>query len=417
MDAPLPPTCEVIIVGAGPSGLACALGLAARNIPFILVDARDGGHAESRAVIMHANALEALETVDNSLVNDIMWQGIKSPTITALDTWERPIFNIDMSSNSAYTKYNFILFLHQHTTEAVMRNHLARRGIQVQYGHRVVGVHQGSDGWSVEFQSGKKVTARYVVAADGSNSLVRAGAGISYLNPYTKADGTLPSSDEVNFIVADVQLADPVPANVPRDRIQMMVGVDGNVLIAPVIKVSEDGTKPKDTNLFRLYIAIPGTPPQSPSEEYVQRILDTRGPGSHSKQYAVPRIAKLLGSARFRTQPALADRFVQRASGAASYILLIGDAAHKHGPAGGQGMNMGICDGLDKDEIFQAFSLRRKAIARETIDFVEGMMELDKGGAGWGPWLRIMGLWFFTKVPGVASIMAWRVSGLQHRKK
>lgn len=54
----LPSSCEAIIVGAGPSGLACALGLAARNVPFVILDAREGGHTDSRAVLMQANSLE-----------------------------------------------------------------------------------------------------------------------------------------------------------------------------------------------------------------------------------------------------------------------------------------------------------------------------------------------------------------------
>ncbi|KAJ7862360.1 hypothetical protein B0H14DRAFT_2740357 [Mycena olivaceomarginata] len=58
MIDPLPSSTEVCIVGAGPSGLACALGLAARQIPFVMVDALEAGHNNSRAVLMQASALE-----------------------------------------------------------------------------------------------------------------------------------------------------------------------------------------------------------------------------------------------------------------------------------------------------------------------------------------------------------------------
>ena len=54
----LPTETEVVIVGAGPTGLACALGLATRNIPFVILDALAEGHTDSRATIMHPNALE-----------------------------------------------------------------------------------------------------------------------------------------------------------------------------------------------------------------------------------------------------------------------------------------------------------------------------------------------------------------------
>ncbi|KAH7101806.1 FAD/NAD(P)-binding domain-containing protein [Auriculariales sp. MPI-PUGE-AT-0066] len=438
--APLPSSSEVVIVGAGPSGLACALGLAFRNIPFVLVDAREGGHSDSRAVLVQANALETLEALDPDISNEIVALGIKSESLTTLDVQERPVFCLRMSDNAPYTKYGFSLLIGQHHIERILRDHLARRGHQVQYHQRVTDVTQGPEGWSVEFLSGQRIVARYVVAADGSKSLVRSRAGIPFLNPYTNAGAASPTSNDLSFVVADVQLADPLPSNIPRDRLQMMVGLDGVVLTAPLLDAAPpNATDPTGGNLFRLYLGIPDTPPAAPTVEYVQNILDTRGPGSHSKQHTVPRIARMMSSSRFRTRPALADRYVQRASGSAAYVLLIGDAAHKHGPAGGQGMNMGVCDGVELAEaidahrgvggekagagqdddtgIFQAYSTRRRAIARETIDMVEGMTQLEKGGAGWVPWLRVMGLWLFFKVPGVNGMLAWKVSGLQHRKK
>ncbi|KAJ7486360.1 hypothetical protein B0H11DRAFT_2230820 [Mycena galericulata] len=59
----LPSSTEVCIVGAGPSGLACALELAARNISFVIADALEGGHKGSCVVVMQAIALEALEAL------------------------------------------------------------------------------------------------------------------------------------------------------------------------------------------------------------------------------------------------------------------------------------------------------------------------------------------------------------------
>lgn len=253
---------------------------------------------------------------------------------------------------------------------------------------------------------------------------IRTRAGIRFLDPYTGKDAATPTPNDLSFVVADVQLAEPLPSNVPRDRIQMMVGTEGVVLTAPMLG-SEGG------NLFRLYLGIPDTPPSKPDAAYVQNILNARGPGSHITSCEVPRVARLLSSARFRTQPALAERYVER-SGSGAYVLLAGDAAHKHGPAGGQGMNLGICDGCeaadaidahrnaaaeknDAVQVLDTYSTRRRALARETIDMVEGMTQLEKGGSGWVPYLRVMGLWLFFKVPFVNGMLAWKVAGLHHR--
>ncbi|KAJ7440516.1 hypothetical protein B0H11DRAFT_1933684 [Mycena galericulata] len=67
--------------------------------------------------------------------------------------------------------------------------------------------------------------------------------------------------------------------------------------------------------------------------------------------------------------------------------------------------------------ILDAYSTRRRAVAREVIDMVEGMTELEKGGAGWGPYIRVAALRLLFSVPFVNGIIAWQISGLGHAKK
>ncbi|KAF8142592.1 FAD/NAD(P)-binding domain-containing protein [Mycena galopus ATCC 62051] len=441
MSAPFPSSTEVCIVGAGPSGLACALGLAARQIPFVIVDALEAGHNSSRAVLMQASALEALAAVHPQLSADLVSGGIQSKTLTTIDLQERLVFRLNMTNIAAYTKYAFSLLIPQHKVEDRMREYVHSGGNSIHWRKCVSEIAEIADGsqYQLRFASGEVLTARYVVAADGSKSFLRTFAGIRFLDPYTKKEAG-PGKNDLSFVVADVLFASPLPTNVPRDGLQMMVGAGGVVLTAPMLVSNPSSSAgPSAQHLFRLYLGVPNAPPRSPDAAFLQAILNARGPGSHSTRHPVPQIAEVLDSSRYRTRPALVDRYVQRAKGGA-YILLVGDAAHKHGPAGGQGMNMGICDGCelakaidahrnasleaeksgnrhDAVEILDAYSTHRRTVASQVIDMVESITEVEKGGAGWGPYFRVSALWLLFKVPFVNSLLAWKISGLGHAKK
>lgn len=426
MAAPLPSTVDVVVVGAGPSGLACAASLAARKIPFVIVEALGKGHNESRAVGLQANALEALEAVDPRLPEEFIKSGVISKSITMVDTYEHPVFALHLDALAPLTKYPFVVLIGQHDIERILRTHLQDGGHYVCWNKRVVGLKETDNGraYEVAFESGERVAARYVVGADGSHSTVRGLAGIRYLNPRTHQDSA-PSPSDPSFVVADVVFASPVPANIPRDVFRLIISKDGMVLTAPV--------DPKKPDFYRLYIGVPTAPAPVPDAEALQAVLNVRGPGSHVAEYDVPRITQVLSTARFWTRPALAEQFVRQSQNGA-YVVLIGDAAHKHGPAGGQGMNLGICDAFELAEAIQMnrrsgekdtnntrilaqFGARRRKIAAQVVHMVEGMTTVEAGGEGWIPWLRLFLLGTAFKVPFINRAAAWRISGLAHSRK
>ncbi|KAF7325115.1 FAD/NAD(P)-binding domain-containing protein [Mycena kentingensis (nom. inval.)] len=430
------PFSEVCIVGAGPSGLACALGLAARNVPFTIIDALPEGHNDSRSVLMHASALETLELTHPKLCEALVTAGVTSKSVPQVNKKGDVVFEVRISELAPHTKYPFCLLLSQHKVEACMREHLPQ---SVQWGTRLAAIAEAETangaglGYELTFTSGEKLRARYVVGADGGKSLVRGFAGIRYSDPHT-GEEAVPSPRDLSYVVSDVEFAEPLPSSIARDTLQLVAGE--GILTAPLLpsEAAFYGSHPVK-NCFRLYVGIPdGNPPSAPDAAYLQPILQARGPGSEVGVAMVPQIVRVLHSARFRTRVALVDRYWHRSRAGTGYILLAGDAAHKHGPAGGQGLNLGVCDGCElaeaiathraqpaeaeTDEVFEAYSTRRRDIAQQVIAMVDRMTESELGaGDGWGPYIRQRLVRLAAKVPAVNAMLAWQVSGMAYRKR
>ncbi|KAJ7614194.1 FAD/NAD(P)-binding domain-containing protein [Roridomyces roridus] len=427
-SAPLPPSIEVCIVGAGPTGLACALGLAARKVSFVIVEAVAEGHTTSRAIAVYPGTLEAIGALHPGVVDDMIATGIRGDFTRAFDRHGQLVFNIMFAK--LRTKYPFQIFMGQHTVEEAMRAGIRRSGHSIHFGKRMEAIKEVNEGQQFEllFESGEKLRARFVVAADGPKSFLRSFAGITLRDPYTNKEA-VPGPQDSNYIVADVVYEKPTD-NVPRDAVQLNIGEQGFVLMAPM----KDPVDP-ERNLFRLYVGVTGTPPREPDLAYLQGILDAKGPGSRTTPRNVPKIAKLLHAARFRTRPALADSFLHRTKRGA-YILLAGDAAHTHGPAGGQGMNLGMCDGtvlalaIDRHQtarrqgeeakatqILESYSKTRREVAWTVIKLVQGVANLEAGGMTWAHWFRVVSMRIFSPVPFVNNFVAWNLSGLGHATK
>ncbi|KAF7329770.1 FAD/NAD(P)-binding domain-containing protein [Mycena kentingensis (nom. inval.)] len=436
-SAPLPSTADTCIVGAGPSGLAVALGLAVREIPFVIVDALEAGHNGSRAIGVFPNALEALNTVSRELVDDIMAAGIISTSTTCLDAHGKTLMNFRFDAAlDARTEFPFYVIIQQHRVEALMRAYLARMGTNIHWGKRVTSLRAVNDGtlYALQLASGETLEAKYVVAADGAKSALREAAGIRYLDPHTGADAIFEGKDDWRlFVVADVVFDPPAPSSIPRDRVQSTIGRGGLVMTAPI--PGEEGEEEED-EITRLYLGVPGSPPPAdPDAAYLQSLVDAHGAPAPSPP-SKPKIARVLDSARYRVAVALAERYLARATadaGAASaYILLAGDAAHRQGPAGGQGMNLGICEGLALAEaicaarmcalttanrhpesefaIFNEYATRRREIAREVMGMVRNMTALEDCGSGLVDYLRMKVVSALCGVELVEKRMVWRVS-------
>jgi len=338
----LPAHSDVVIIGAGPVGLTLAATLTAQGVRPVVFDRLAEGENTSRAAVVHARTLEMLEELGVS--EALCDQGVKVPRFAVRER-DRTLLTIQF--DTLPTRYPFTLMVPQSTTEAVLLRRLLELGGEVQWSHTATAVEQDAGGVNVAVTTdgagAGTIRARYVVGADGMHSPVREQAGIGFTG------GTYSES----FVLADVRLAWGLPA----DEVMLFFSPDGLVVIAPL-----PGGRHR-------IVATLEPAPEHPTVSDMQRLLDARGPAD-----SPARIEEMVWSSRFRVHHRVADRF------RFGRIVLAGDAAHVHSPAGGQGMNTGIQDavalggalvavlsGESEESALEEYERRRRAVAQRVV--------------------------------------------------
>ncbi|KAF8201920.1 FAD/NAD-P-binding domain-containing protein [Mycena galopus ATCC 62051] len=432
----LPTQTTVLIVGAGPCGMAAALSLNHQGIHDILiVDALLAGENSSRAMVIQAATLEtALNNVD--CLARLLSVGEKTKTL-GLHDGSSYLLATDFTLLSPYTKFPFALVIPQTNTEAGMLEKLHQLGIKVWRPLKVVSLKPSQNAeeqmFEVNFESGEFLKAKYVIGADGAHSVVRNEMGITFKDP--KGDETQDYGNLSQLALADVSFTSPPQLDTPDTPVSLTIS-DGNLtLFAPFpTHASPDNTR----SVYRIVSSVPvedGTAPHAPSAEYLQSLMDRCGPPTLSSNPVVnphpTRIDKVYWSSRYRTRSAVAEHYFVRNPNGEGAIFLIGDAAHIHSPLGGQGMSLGIRDAISlgpvlkahidsvddtpSDKLFEDWAASRHkravsvvALTKQTLGIITAPRRV------WSPILmlgfavlRLIGRFNFVK-----RMVAYRLSGL-----
>jgi 2-polyprenyl-6-methoxyphenol hydroxylase-like FAD-dependent oxidoreductase len=380
----MPSTTDVLIVGAGPTGLTLATTLATRGVRPTVVDQQAEGANTSRAAVVHARTLEVLEGI--GVADRLTARGIHAPRFTVRD---RDRVLVPVRFDHLPTRYPYSLMVSQAVTEATLLERFVELGGQVSRPHTVTDVTQDDAGVTAIVDGGTPLRARYLVGADGMHSIVRERAGIGF------SGGSYAES----FSLADMRLA----GGVPDDEVILYFSPAGLVVVAPL-----------PGGIHRI-VATVDSAPEHPTADYLQDLLDARGP---ERERAV--VKEVVWGSRFRVHHRVADTY------RAGRILLAGDAAHVHSPAGGQGMNTGIQDAVVLGEALakalsgggegplDAYGAGRRPVAEDVVALADRLTRLATVSRQWRP-LRNALLGSLARVPAFRDRLAWRLAGLVYR--
>jgi len=379
---------EILVAGAGPTGLALAAELMRRGIMATIIDRQAAGANTSRACVVHARTLEVLEPL--GVTADLLARGIKVPIFRVRDR-DRVLLTVDFSQIAS--PYPFTLMIPQSEVEQCLLEHLQGLGGDVVRPCELVGFAKPAANIEVQVRNGggtRTRNPRWLIGCDGMHSVVREQAGVAFTG----------GAYEQDFVLADAHMDWPLS----REEVTLFYSTDGLMVVAPLPQ-----------QRFRI-VATVDHAPESPSKDYVQSVLDRRGPTAKPG-----RISDTVWTSRFHIHHRVTE------TPRKGRILLCGDAAHVHSPAGGQGMNTGIQDAIslaealsetirDGDEArLDAWAANRHRIAHGVVTMTDRMTRVATMKSPAGKVLRNIAVALAGLLPPVRAALARTLAELDAR--
>ena len=299
--------CQVLVVGAGPTGLTLAAQLLARGIRTRIIDKHRSPMPHSRALGLHARVLELLDTMD--LADAFVDSGHPVHGLR-MYSGERNLVRQTFARNGS--RFDFTLHLPQEETEKLLHRRVIELGGTIERGVELLGFTTTEVGVDVTLREATgqpmQATVGYVVGCDGAHSRVREQLGFAFVGqPYPQ-----------DWLLADVAL-DGAGSD---DAVHLFFRPDG----LPLSCIPMGGPR------WRVVMPNAGSRAGAPPTfEEIQELVAQRAPRPMT-------IADPTWISCFRCHLRVATSYRR------GRVLLAGDAAHVHSPAGGQGMNTGMLD-------------------------------------------------------------------------
>ncbi|NUT50170.1 MAG: monooxygenase [Saccharothrix sp.] len=365
MDSPRPtdPSLpfDVVIAGCGPTGAMLAAELRLHDVRVLVLDKDTEPASVARIVGLHIRSLELMAM--RGLLDRLLPRGRRRPAAGFFAAVDKP------QPEGLDSAHAYLLGIPQPVIVQLLEEHATALGAQVRRGCSVTGVEQDDDGVTVELADGERLRTRYLVGCDGGRSAVRKLLGVGFPGEPSRT-GTLMGEmavgvppEEVAARVAEVNRTNRFFSLTP-------VGETAHRVVIPDVGVDDDRAEPTLDDFRRELRAVAGT-------DF----------GVHSPRWL----------SRFGDATRLAERY------RVGRVLLAGDAAHIHPPAGGQGLNLGVQDAVNlgwklaaqvrgwaPDSLLDTYQAERRPVAEDVLDNTRAQVALRSPDPGARALLRLM---------------------------
>ncbi|MEU5258082.1 FAD-dependent monooxygenase [Amycolatopsis sp. NPDC021455] len=342
---------DVIIAGCGPTGALLAAELRLHDVRVLVLERETEPGSFVRVVSLHMRSLELMAM--RGLLDRLLAHGRRRPVGGIFAAIPKPApENLD-------SEHAYLLGIPQPVVNRLLEEHATELGAEVRRGCAMAGFEQDDEGVTVELAGGERLRSRYFVGCDGARSTVRKLLGVGFPGEPSRNETLM---GELKATAPPAEIAAKV-AEIRETQPQFWLrpfGEDGYSVVVPAAEVS-DRTEPPTLEDFRQQLrAIAGTDFGVHSPRWLSRFGDAT---RLAEQYRVGR------------------------------VLLAGDAAHIHPPAGGQGLNLGVQDAVNlgwklaaqvrgraPETLLDTYHAERHPVAEAVLDNTRAQVELSSSG-------------------------------------
>lgn len=363
---------DVLIIGAGPTGLLLACQLAWRGVRVRIVEKNAGPSRTSKALAIQARSLELFDQM--GIVEPFLAQGQRG---VGLHVYVKNQLRTRVQFGAlgeGLSRYPFTLMLEQSKTERILLDHLQSLGVTVEWGRELQTFERQADSVLAQIRHAtgglETITTRYLVGADGAHSSVRRQLGLPFRG----------ATSEQSFVLADAA----VEGAVAHDAVNVSLLPTGIAAFFPL----------PGQQHFRVLGAIPADQVQA---EGVDRAQFEAAYNTYLQQMGVQaRIYNVDWFTQFRVHHRIVDTFQ------VGNVFLAGDAAHIHSPAGGQGMNTGLLDAANlawklamvvqqqaDPSLLASYHQERFPFAQQLVNTVDRVFMIISSTAPWAQFIRL----------------------------
>ncbi|EHS52278.1 monooxygenase FAD-binding protein [Rhizobium sp. PDO1-076] len=375
---------DVLIVGAGPTGLVLALWLTKQGIRVRIIDKSTGPGETSRAIAVQARTLELYRQL--GIADKVSDAGLKTLSMNLWARGEKKAQIVIGDAGADVTPFPYILMYPQDHHERLLVDHLRSLGVEVERQTEMLGLEDKVEQVEVRVRTKDGMEriygARYVAGCDGARSPVRHAVGNQF------EGGTYKQV----FYVADVALG----AVDGENQAHISLDTDDFVVVLPY-----------GGGRYRLIGTVRDERTEHPES------LTFEDVGHRAIESMCLTIRQVDWFSTYRVHHRVTDRFRH------GRIFLLGDAAHVHSPAGGQGMNTGVLDAINlawklaavlngraPDSLLDSYDAERRSFALKLVDTTDRIFTFVTAQGGFADFVR-------TRIAPTLASAAYRIGSIR----